>query len=92
MYFRKEDIMYEFYKIKSPYDKQYSSGMKNGYIHKSKKGKTWNTLGALKSHLTTTKRWDEKAFELFYNNWLIIKITENGVETLGKVKDFRKDE
>jgi|GEM_PF-6158116 len=80
--------MYEFYKIKYPYDNLFSTGLRNGYIQKSKKGKTFNSIGALKSHLTMTKKFDNGAFELFYNEWLVIKITENGIEELGKVKDF----
>ena len=82
--------MYEFYKIKHPYHEQFSAGLRHGYIQKSKKGKTWNSIGALKSHLTMAKRfYDEDAFELFYDEWLVIKITENGIENLGTVKDLK---
>jgi hypothetical protein len=43
--------MLELYKIKNPNDEQYSAGVKHGYLQKSKKGKTWNTLGQMKSHI-----------------------------------------
>jgi len=79
----------EVYKIKNPFYEQYSSGLRNGYIQKTKKGKTWSTLRALKNHLTMAQRWDGKAFELFYNDWIVLKITENGVEQIGLVKDFK---
>jgi len=82
--------MLEFYKIKSPFDEQYSSGLRHGYIHKSKKGKTWNSIGHVKSHLSMVQRMDSKAFDLFYDTWLVIKITENGIENLGKVREFRE--
>jgi len=84
--------MLEFYKIKSPFDgdEQYSSGLRNGYIHKSKKGKTWNSIGHVKSHLSMTQRFDSKAFELFYDSWLIVRITLEGMEDLGTVKEFRE--
>jgi hypothetical protein len=58
-------------------------------LQKSKKGKTWNTLGQMKSHIRAVEWFDEKVFELFYDNWLVLKITENGIEEIGKVKDFR---
>ncbi len=81
--------MYEFYKIKHPFYEQYSAGLKRGYIHKSKKGKTWNSIGAIRNHFTAVKVWDKDCFDLFYDNWLVIKITENGIETLGTVKEMR---
>jgi hypothetical protein len=82
--------MIELYKIKNPYnDDQYGAGVKNSRCVYSKKGKTWNSLSSLKSHLAAVQRWDKRAFETFYNNWLVIKITENGIETIGTVKDFR---
>lgn len=81
--------LFEFYKITDPYNVQYSSGLKNGYIQKTKKGKTWNSIGALKSHLSATERFDKKAFELFYDDWVVLKITENGIANIGTVKDFR---
>jgi len=84
--------MLEFYKIKSPFDgdEQYSSGLRNGYIHKSKKGKTWNSIGHVKSHLSMTQRIDEKAFDLFYDSWIVVRITLEGMEDLGTVKEFRE--
>lgn len=81
--------MIEVYKIKDPDYEYYSSGLRNGYLHKSKKGKTWSTLGAIKSHLTAVGKWDSKAFELFYDKWLVIKISENGIEVIGTIKDFK---
>ena len=81
--------MYEFYKIKDPDFEYYSSGLRNGWVQKSKKGKTWNALGHVKSHLKQVQNHDSKAFELFYDKWLVIRITENGVEILGTVKDFK---
>ena len=81
--------MIELYIIKDPYYERYSSGLKNRFVRKTKKGKTWNTLSALKSHLSMVQRFDKKAFELFYDNWLVLKISENGVEQIGLVKDFK---
>jgi len=83
--------MYEFYKIKDPNTEQHSAGLKSHYIQKSKKGRTWNSIGALKSHLTATQKFDKKEFDLFYKDWLVIKITENGIEELGTVKDFNSN-
>jgi len=37
-----------------------------------------------------TEKVDRKSFELFYDSWIIIKITENGIENLGTVKEFRE--
>jgi len=79
--------MFELYKIKNPNEEQYSSGLRHGYIQKTKKGKTWNTLGALRSHLTMARRWDRRSFP-DYDNWIVLKITENGVEQVGIVKDY----
>lgn len=80
--------MFEFYKIKNPDKDEFSSGVRNGRIQFSKRGKSWDTLGALKNHLNAAKKFDEETFNSFYINWLIIKITENSVETLDTVKSF----
>ncbi len=79
----------EVYKIKDPDYEYYSSGLRNGFVTKSKKGKTWSCLGHLKSHLSAVQTFDRKAFELFYDNWLVLKLSENGIEQIGIVKDFR---
>lgn len=83
--------MFEFYKIKNPNEDRYSAGLRHGYIHDSKKGKTWSSLGHIKSHLTQVQRWDKRAFEgvTRYDDWIVLKITPNGVEEIGTVKDFR---
>ena len=81
--------MYEFYKIKHPTEELYSSGLKYGSVQTTKKGKTWNALGHIKSHLIQVERHDPWSLKDFYNNWVVIKITENGVETLGTIKEFK---
>lgn len=81
--------MIEVFKIKDPYYERYSSGLRNRFVSKSKKGKTWSSIGALKSHIKIAQLYDSKAFELFYDDWLILKISENGVEQIGLVKDFK---
>jgi hypothetical protein len=80
--------MIECYKIKDPDYEQYSSGLRNGYLHKSKRGKVWTSIGAIKNHIIAVSKWDSIAFN-FYDNWLIIKISNNGIEEIGKVKDFK---
>jgi hypothetical protein len=59
----------------------------DGYI-KVKKGKTWNSIGSIKSHLSAVAKWDKFAFS-FYDNWQIIKISENGIEIIGVIKDLK---
>lgn len=83
--------MIEVFKIKDPYYEQYSSGLRNGFVSKSKKGKTWNSIGALKNHIKAAQLYDKKAFELFYDNWIILKLSENGIEQIGIVKDFKSN-
>lgn len=80
--------MIECYKIKDPDYDQYSSGLRNGWLHKSRKGKTWNSLGAIKSHLSAVNKWDKFAFS-YYDNWIVLKISENGIEKVGLIKDYR---
>jgi hypothetical protein len=80
--------MIECYKIKDPDYEYYSSGLRNGYLHKSKKGKTWSTLGAIKSHLTAVSKWDSIAFT-YYDKWIVIKMSQDGIEIIGTVKDFK---
>jgi hypothetical protein len=83
--------MIEVFKIKDPYYERFSSGLKNGFVSKSKKGKTWSSIGALKNHIKAALLYDYKAFELFYDNWVVLKLSENGVEQVGLVKDFKQN-
>lgn len=82
--------MLEFYKIKDPDFEYYSSSLRNGRVQKTKKGKTWSSIGHVKSHLSMTQKVDKRAFELFYDSWIVIRITENGIENLGTVREFRE--
>jgi hypothetical protein len=81
--------MIEVYKIKDPDYEYYSSGLKKGFVCKSKRGKTWNSTSAFKSHIKAALLYDYKAFELFYDNWVVLKLSGNGVEQIGIVKDFK---
>lgn len=77
----------EVYKIKISEDK-YSSWLRNGYIASSKKGKCWSTLGNLKSHISAVARFDKRSF-IWYDDCEIIKLTETGIEVVGKVRDYK---
>jgi hypothetical protein len=81
--------MIELYKIKDPNNELYSAGLTHGYLHKTKRGKTWNSLSTLKSHLVAVEKWDKEVFQQYYDNWLVLKITDNGMEVIGTVKDFK---
>lgn len=81
--------MFEFYKIKNPNKEEYSAGLRHGYIQATKKGKTWESLGYVKSHILAATCYDEKAFA-WYGDWIILKITPEGIVVIGTVKDFIK--
>lgn len=77
----------EIYKIKHPTEEKYSSGVRYQSLAWSKKGKTWNSIGFIKSHLQAVKKFDRRAF-VWYKDWLVLKLSKNGIEEIGKVKDY----
>jgi len=78
----------EYFKIKDPNSDWYGSGVKFKRLVQSKEGKIWNKLNYLKAHLNQVEKLHPEALNN-YDNWDVIKYTDDGIIVIGKVKDFR---